>query len=58
MTNKSTKRALISSVLALCLCFVMLMGTTFAWFTDEATSANNMIKTGTLDIGWSYKNLD
>ena len=58
MTNTSTKRALLSSVLALFLCFVMLMGTTFAWFTDEATSANNMIKTGTLDIGWSYKNLD
>ncbi len=50
MTNKSTKRALISSVLALVLCFTMLLGTTFAWFTDSATSKGNIIKTGTLDV--------
>ena len=48
--NKTTKRALISSVVALCLCFVMLVGTTYAWFTDVATSENNVIKTGTLDV--------
>lgn len=36
MTNtKNTKRALLSSVLALLLCFTMLLGTTFAWFTDS-----------------------
>ena len=50
MTKKSTKRALISSVLALVLCFTMLLGTTFAWFTDSATSKGNTIKTGKLDI--------
>lgn len=51
MTNlKATKRALISSVLALLLCFSMLIGTTFAWFTDSAVSAGNTIKTGTLDV--------
>ena len=50
MTNKSTKRALISSVLALALCFAMLLGTTFAWFTDSATSKGNIIKTGNLDV--------
>ena len=48
--NKTTKRALISSVVALCLCFVMLVGTTYAWFTDVATSENNVIKTGTLNV--------
>ena len=50
MTNKSTKRALLSSAIALCLCFVMLVVTTFAWFTDEVTSSGNIIKTGTLDV--------
>ena len=51
MTNsKSTKRALLSSVISLLLCFAMLMGTTFAWFTDSATSSGNIIATGTLDV--------
>ena len=51
MTNaKSTKRALLSSVIALFLCFSMLLGTTFAWFTDSVTSAGNKIQAGTLDV--------
>ena len=51
MTNtKFTKRALISSVLALFLCFAMLLGTTYAWFTDSVTSDGNIIQTGTLDV--------
>lgn len=60
MTNKSTKRALLSSAIALCLCFVMLVGTTFAWFTDEVTSSGNIIKTGTLDVtlNWSANGTD
>ena len=51
---KTTKRALFSSVVALILCFSMLVGTTFAWFTDEATSANNVIIAGNLDIELEY----
>lgn len=51
MTNvKSTKHALVSSLVALILCFSMLIGTTYAWFTDSAVSANNKITTGTLDV--------
>ena len=50
MTNNTTKRALISSAMALFLCFVMLIGTTFAWFTDTASSTGNVIKTGTLEV--------
>ena len=51
MTKKySTKKALIASVLSLVLCFSMLVGTTFAWFTDSVTSANNIIMAGNLDI--------
>ncbi len=48
---KTIKRALISSVIALLVCFSMLLGTTFAWFTDSVASDNNIIQTGTLDIG-------
>ncbi|MBO4934146.1 MAG: hypothetical protein J5441_03120 [Clostridia bacterium] len=48
--KKSTKRALISSLLILAMCFTMLAGTTFAWFTDSVESGNNIIKSGKLDI--------
>ena len=55
MTNlKSTKKALMLSVLSLLLCFTMLIGTTFAWFTDSVSSANNIIKSGNLDITLEY----
>ena len=47
---KTTKRALLSSVVALILCFSMLVGTTFAWFTDEVTSGTNVIVAGNLDV--------
>ena len=47
---KKTKKALFSSVVALILCFSMLVGTTFAWFTDEVTSGTNTIVAGNLDI--------
>ena len=50
MTKRSTKRALLMSVLALLVCASMLVGTTFAWFTDSVTSANNKIQSGTLKI--------
>lgn len=55
MTNtKNTKRALLSSVMALLICFTMLIGSTFAWFTDEVSSANNIIKAGNLDVALYY----
>lgn len=48
--KKHTKRALFGSVIALILCCAMLIGTTFAWFTDEASTAVNSIQSGTLDV--------
>ena len=55
MTNaKSTKNALLMSAVALLLCFAMLLGTTFAWFTDSAASASNVITSGNLDIVVEY----
>ena len=48
--EKSTKRALISSALAILMCMAMLIGTTFAWFTDTASTAVNKIQSGTLKV--------
>ena len=50
MKKTHTRSALLTSAIALLLCVVMLLGTTFAWFTDSVTSTNNIIKSGTLDI--------
>lgn len=59
MTNsKNTKRALLSSALALLVCVAMLIGTTFAWFTDTASTAVNKIQAGTLDIALEMKEGD
>ncbi|MCI5615173.1 MAG: CalY family protein [Clostridia bacterium] len=49
-TAKTSKRALLCSVLSIALCLSMLIGTTFAWFTDTATTAVNKITSGTLDV--------
>lgn len=55
MTNaRSTKRAFLTAVMALVLSFTMLLGTTFAWFTDSVVSSNNVIKSGNLDITLEY----
>ena len=51
MSNtKTTKRALLSSVIAMFICVAMLIGTTFAWFTDSASTAVNKIQSGKLDV--------
>ncbi len=50
MTKNNSNRALLTSVVALILCCSMLIGSTFAWFTDEVTSDVNTIQAGTLDI--------
>lgn len=52
--KKTTKRALLSSVMAIVLCLAMLIGTTFAWFTDSASTAVNKIQAGTLEIELQY----
>ena len=48
--QKATKRALLTSVMALVMCVVMLVGTTFAWFTDTASTAVNRIQAGNLKV--------
>ena len=56
--KKATKRALLTSVMALAMCVVMLVGTTFAWFTDTAKTSVNKIKAGNLKMAVTYKNSD
>ena len=51
MKLKSKKSALLLSFTSLLLCFAMLAGSTFAWFTDTATTGVNKIQAGTLDVG-------
>ena len=48
--KKATKRALLTSVMALVMCVVMLVGTTFAWFTDTASTGVNKITSGNLHV--------
>jgi len=55
-SSKTTKRALLGSVVAMLVCFTMLLSTTFAWFTDTAVSASNKIIAGNLDVVLEYKN--
>ena len=50
----STKKALLSSAFAILICVAMLIGTTFAWFTDTASTGVNKIQAGNLDIEVKY----
>ena len=54
MNSKTTKRALLSSAFAMLLCVAMLIGTTFAWFTDTASTGVNKIQAGNLDVELEY----
>ena len=51
---KTAKKQFLASVVSLMLCVAMLVGTTFAWFTDSAGSTNNIIKSGNLDVELEY----
>ena len=48
--QKRTKKALLASGLSLLACVALLLGTTFAWFTDSVTSGRNQITAGNLDV--------
>ena len=46
----NTKRALLTSALAIVACVAMLIGSTFAWFTDTAGTGVNKIQAGSLKV--------
>lgn len=54
MKARSTKKALLASLLSLVVCVSLLVGSTFAWFTDSVTSAQNVIQSGNLDVELYY----
>lgn len=54
MKSKQTKKALLVSTLSLVLCLALLVGATFAWFTDSVTSGKNTIVAGNLDVELEY----
>lgn len=56
MKTKSKKTALLMSFISLLICFAMLVGSTFAWFTDTASTGVNKIVAGNLKVGFQYWN--
>lgn len=48
--KNSTRNALITSIISMLLCVSMLVGATFAWFTDEVKTGMNTIAAGNLDV--------
>ena len=53
--DRSVKQRLFSAILVLVMLFTSLLGTTFAWFTDQVSSAGNQIVSGTLKVDLSVK---
>lgn len=47
---RQTKRALLISIVVMLVCLCMFTSTTWAWFTDEVTSAENKIQAGNLKV--------
>ena len=54
--STKTKKALRGSLFALFLCIVLLIGTTFAWFTDTASTGVNKSQSGRLDVSLEMAN--
>lgn len=51
MFNKNAKRGtVVASVVSLVLCFAMLLGTTFAWFSTTVSSTVSTVKSGSLKV--------
>mgnify|MGYP004622787309 FL=1 len=50
------RQALMLSISSMLVCAMMLVGMTYAWFTDSAVTAVNAIHTGTLNVDLMYSN--
>ena len=55
---KAVKRSIILCALSLVLCVALLVGSTFAWFSDSITNSGNTISAGNLTAQWSYRILN
>ena len=58
--KKNSVKTMVASLVAIVICFAMLLGTTFAWFADSVTSSNNVITSGLLNVNayWMEGNKD
>lgn len=54
MRRSSHKKAFLSSLILLLLCFAMLLGTTFAWFTKNVSTSVSTIQSGNLKLKLEY----
>lgn len=61
MKNARIKRpSILMSLVGIVISISMLMGATFAWFTDQESNSSNIIKSGSLDVSayWMDATLD
>ena len=59
MKTKSLRNSIIAMSVCIVLCTAMLIGATYAWFTDGATNSGNVITAGTLKIdAFAYDAVD
>lgn len=54
-SSQKTKKALMLSIVSILVCVLMLIGSTFAWFTDTESSGANRIRAGSLDVSLKHK---
>ena len=50
------RKSLVASLIAIVICFSMLLGSTYAWFTDSIVNTNNIIKSGNVDVKLLHTN--
>ncbi|MBQ5927094.1 MAG: hypothetical protein IIX01_04150, partial [Clostridia bacterium] len=50
MKKNKTLLSIVASIIVLIFCSTIFIGTTFSWFTDSASSNNNIIATGDLKV--------
>ena len=56
MNAKVTRRVVLVALLLAAICVTLLVGYTYAWFTDTAETQSSRIVAGTLNVGLKYAN--
>ena len=56
MNAKVTRRVVLVALLLALICVTLLVGYTYAWFTDTAETKSSRIVAGTLNVGLKYAN--
>lgn len=53
-TSKTAKLSVLTTLICLILCGSMLLGSTYAWFSDSVNNTENIIASGKLDVEMTY----